>query len=174
MRPVSARMMKRAMDDLTMENIYREYSGKVLRYVRSSISNPQDAEDLCSSVFLKIQRGLPLYDRSKSSISTWIYAITRNAVVDFYRRTRTCELLDEEIACTEDGLEQLCNNETLDELAAALEQLPLQESQLIVLHYYSGKTLKEIANQMQMSYSNLKLLHRKALSRLKKMLRFNL
>ena len=157
-----------------MESIYKEYSDKVLRYARSKISNPQDAEDVCSAVFLKIQRGLPQYDPSKSSLSTWIYSIARNAVIDFYRRSRTDEQLDEEIACTEDGFETLYEEETLEALAAALERLPTRESDVIILHYYSGKPLKEIAQRMKMSYSNLKSLHKKALVHLKKQLRLEL
>ncbi len=155
-----------------MEQIYREYSGKVLRYARSKISNPQDAEDICSAVFLKIQRGLPLYDSARSSLSTWIYSIAHNAVVDFYRRAHAAELLDEEIACTEDGFEDIYRDEMLEALAAALERLPPRESDVIILHYYTGKTLKEIADLMKMSYSNMKSLHKKALSRLKKLLQF--
>ena len=65
----------------TMEKIYMDFGGKVLRYVRSKISDPQDAEDVCASVFLKVQRGLSAYDDSRSSLSTWIYSIAHNAVI---------------------------------------------------------------------------------------------
>lgn len=158
----------------TMEKIYMEYRSKVQRYVRTKISNPQDAEDVCSSVFFKVQRGLTLYDDSRASLSTWIYSIARNAVVDFYRRSRQTVQLDEEIVCTEDGFEDIYNEETLDLLASALESLSSRESDVIILHYYSGKSLKEIADLMQMSYSNMKALHKKALFRLKKLLRFKI
>ena len=143
-----------------------EYSDKVLRYVRSKISDPQDAEDVCASVFLKVQRG--------SSLSTWIYSIAHNAVIDFYRRSRETAPLDEEIACTEDGFEDIYNNETLNTLASALENLSPRERDVIILHYYSGKSLKEIAALMNMSYSNMKLLHKKALLHLKKQMRFKI
>ena len=51
-----------AASEYTMEHIYMEYKSKVLRYVRLKISDLQDAEDVCSTVFMKIQIGLPLYD----------------------------------------------------------------------------------------------------------------
>ena len=157
-----------------MEKIYMEYGGKVLRYVRSKISDPQDAEDVCASVFLKVQRGLSAYDDSRSSLSTWIYSIAHNAVIDFYRRSRETAPLDEEIACTEDGFEDIYNNETLNTLASALENLSPRERDVIILHYYSGKSLKEIDALMNMSYSNMKLLHKKALLHLKKQMRFKI
>ena len=53
--------------------------------------------------------------------------------------------------------------ETLNELADALEKLPQRERDLIILHYYTGLTLKEVAVKMSMSYSNTKLVHNKAL-----------
>ena len=115
-----------------MEKIYMEYNSKVLRYVRSKISDPQDAEDVCASVFLKVQRGLSAYDDSRSSLSTWIYSIAHNAVIDFYRSSHKNVQLDEEIACTEDGFEDIYNNEMLNTLASALENLSPRERDVII------------------------------------------
>lgn len=154
-----------------MDRIYREYREKVLRYARSKIASPQDAEDVCSEVFLKVQRGLAGFDERKASLSTWIYSVARNAVIDFYRRFRVFGQMDEEIACTEDGFEEILNAETLEELAVALEHLPERERNLIILHYYSGFSLKEISHRMGISYSYIKELHVKALVRLKKDMR---
>lgn len=82
--------------------------------------------------------------------------------------------MKEEILCTEDGFEDLYNDETLNELADALEKLPPRECDVIVLHYYSGKSPKEIAGLMQMSCPNLKSLRKKALVRLRKLLQFQI
>ena len=41
---------------------------------------------------------------------------------------------------------------------------------IVLLHYYGGKTLKEIAAAMNMSYPNMKILHKKALGQLRKLL----
>ena len=60
--------------------------------------------------------------------------------------------------------------ETLDELAEALEQLEQRKRDLIILHYYSGYTLKQTAEKMQMSYANAKIMHTKALRELKKLM----
>ena len=55
-------------------------------------------------------------------------------------------------------------------LADALEMLDIRLRDIIILHYYGGKSLKEIATAMNMSYPNIKILHKKALNQLKKML----
>ena len=74
------------------------------------------------------------------------------------------------IAAAEDPAEGLMEEEALEELAAALEKLPTRECDIIILHYYTGISLKEIAARMGMSYSNLKHIHGKALSRLRQWL----
>lgn len=151
----------------TAERAFLEYHERILRYIRSKTPSLQEAEDICSAVFLKVQSNLCRYDPAKASFSTWIYAIARNAVIDHYRRFRRTEPLGEEMAAAEDVSDRLLRNEMLEELAAALESLPRQECDLVILHYYSGIDFKEIALRMGVSYSKIKRLHAKALQTLK-------
>ena len=150
-----------------MEEIYLAYHDRVLRYVRARIPNLQEAEDVCSGIFLKLLNGLPGYEPSRASLTTWVYTVTRNAVTDHFRRLRPGAPLEETLPFQEEGYEQILREETLEELAAALEELPVRERDVILLHYYSGRTLKELAAEMGMSYSNVKLLHSKALTHLR-------
>ena len=155
-------------DRLTVERVYREYYPRILGYVRSKLSSPQEAEDVCSSAMLKIVRGLPTFDPEKSSLSTWIYTIVRNTLTDHYRSRRSHEELGEDIPYEGDDFEEILQEERLEELAAALEKLPQRERDVIILHYYSGISLREISEAIGMSYSNMKIIHRKALAGLKK------
>ena len=155
----------------TAERAFSEYHERILRYIRTKIHSPQEAEDVCSAVFLKVQGSLHRYDPEKASFSTWIYAIVRNAVTDHYRLLRRTEPLREEIAATEDVSDNLLREELLEELAASLESLPQQECDLVILHYYSGLELREIAARMGVSYSTIKRLHAKALRALKQRMR---
>ncbi len=105
------------------ERVYLEFKDKVTRYVRRKISNEHEFEDVVSDVFVKVFNGLSDFDENKASLSTWIYAITRNAVIDYFRaEDRLCELPEE--LCSEDDTERdLINEETLERLAGALERL---------------------------------------------------
>lgn len=143
--------------------IYTDFHKKVTRYVTGKIPNPQDAEDLVSCVFMKVFQKLDTFDESKASLSTWIFTITRNTVYDFYGTRKDFSELPEDIA--DDGKidENLLNEEMLEQLADALESLDERSRDLIILHYYDGLTLKEIAYRMQMSYPNAKVIHKKAL-----------
>ena len=155
----------------TAERAFAEYHERILRYIRAKTSSPQEAEDICSAVFLKVQSNLCRYDPEKASFSTWIYAIARNAVTDHYRLLRRTEPLCEEMAATEDVSDHLLREELLEELAVSLESLPQQECDLVIMHYYSGLELREIAARMGVSYSTVKRLHAKALLALKHRLR---
>ena len=156
------------MTNPDIEQIYTAYSGKVMGYIYSRVRNRADAEDLCSEVFEKVQRKLPEYDRSKASVSTWIFTITRNTVIDHYRRSRPSEELNENISDDSELDEDLLTGETLSELAAALRSLPQQLMDIIVLRYYDGKPLTEIAEMMDLSYGAVKLRHQNALQMLKR------
>lgn len=155
-------------DRLTAERVYREYYPRILGYVRSKLSSPQEAEDVCSSAMLKIVRGLPTFDPEKASLATWIYTIARNALTDHYRGLHIHEELSENVACAGDDFDAILREESLEELAEALEKLPQRERDIIILHYYSGIPLKEMSAAMGMSYANMKIVHKKALSDLRK------
>ncbi len=148
--------------DISPERIYTEYSGKVLGYIRARVRGAADAEDLCSEVFEKILRKIDGFDPEKASLNTWIFTITRNTVIDHFRRSRPAEELDENLSDDTELDEGLLNSETLSELAAALRRLPEQLRDIIVLRYYDGKPLTEIAGLMNLSYGAVKLRHQNA------------
>ena len=152
-----------------IESLYQAYYSKVMGYIYSRIRNRADAEDICSDVFEKVQRKLPDFDPEKASVSTWIFTITRNTVIDHYRRSKPSAELDEDLSDDTELDESLLNNETLSELAGALRALPEELRDIIVLRYYDGKPLTEVAEIMGLSYGAVKLRHQSALAKLRNM-----
>ena len=149
------------------ERLYAEYKGKVLSYIRSRVFNASDAEDLCGDVFVKAFSAADSFDPSKASAGTWLYSITRNTVIDYFRRFHPTEEIPEDISdeCrTEDGI---IESEMLEELAAALEQLPAELTDIVVLHYFDRIPLTEIAASLNISYGMVKIRHHKALALLR-------
>ena len=150
-----------------MERIYTEYHSKVAGYIRARIRSEADAEDLCADVFEKIFRKYDEYDREKAALGTWIFTITRNTLIDFFRRNKPSEELDENLSDDTELDADLIRTETLSELAAALRRLPEQMRDIIVLRYYDGKPLTEIAKIMNLSYGAVKLRHQNAVAMLR-------
>ena len=145
-----------------------EYRDRVMGYIYARLRSRADAEDLCQDVFEKVYAKLDKFDPDKASISTWIYSITRNSVIDFYRRSHPHDEINENMAVDDSIDDDMLNDETLEELAEALERLPTQLREIIVLRYYDGSPLTEIAKRMNLSYGAIKLRHAKALELIRK------
>ena len=158
------------MPAISPEQVYTEYSGKVMGYIRARVRSSADAEDLHSEVFEKILRKIEGFDPEKASLNTWIFTITRNTVIDHFRRTKPNEELDENLSDNIELDEGLLNSETLSELAAALKRLPEQMRDIVVLRYFDGKPLTEIAEIMNLSYGAVKLRHQNAVLMLRQAL----
>ena len=91
------------MQTVDIDQIYTEYSGKVMGYIRARVRSKAEAEDLHSEVFEKILRKIEGFDPTKASLNTWIFTVTRNTVIDHFRRSRPGEELDEKAAPAADG-----------------------------------------------------------------------
>jgi RNA polymerase sigma-70 factor (ECF subfamily) len=68
------------------ELIVDGFQNKVFRLACGMLRDPVLAEDTAQEVFLKVWRALPGY-AGRASLSTWIYAITRNALIDAMKKT---------------------------------------------------------------------------------------
>ena len=154
------------------EQLYRDYHDKIYSYVFHRLNSKEAAEDLVSEIFIKIMNKLDTFDESKAGYSTWIYQIAKNHIVDYYRGIKIQEELPEELLDDSSLEEGYLKEETLSELAAALESLPKTMRDIIIYKYYHEKTLKEISEIMSLSYGAVKLRHSDALARLKNMLGF--
>ena len=153
------------------EELFLEYHDKVQHYIYTKVSNPTVAEDLTSTVFLKVYQKFDAFDETKSKISTWIYTIANNTVIDYYRTSHPAEEVPETLqdaSCVED---EVLGEIELEELACALERLPERERDLLILHYYKELTLKEVALRLGMSYANVKIVHNKALTQLQNIMK---
>jgi RNA polymerase sigma-70 factor (ECF subfamily) len=152
---------------LSKEEIYQQYRNKVFGYIKNHVNNIEDAEDLCNDVFIKIYSKLDTYDESRASISTWIYAMTSNTVIDFYRTSHIHSEISEDLEDTGSLIEdEILSREMLEDLADALNTLPREQRDIVVLRYYKGYTLQEISRMMHLSYGVTKLRHKEALGRL--------
>ena len=156
------------MTEIQKEKIYRDYYGKVYGHIFSKVSNRRDAEDLAGDVFAKIYSKLDTFDKSKAALSTWIYTITRNTLADYFRTRKVLAEIPEDMEDEASAEDEVCNAEMLEVLANALEALEKRERDIIILHYYSGKTRKEIAEKLSISYTYVKVLHNKALGEIRR------
>lgn len=153
--------------------IYAQYRDKVFGFVRSKIYNQTEVEDIVQTVFLKVYSNLDKYDETKASLSTWIYTITRNTIYDYLKEKRdhpVLELIENTEESEEKTDDSLLNQEALEELACALQKLPQNQRDIIILIYYKNLDRRKVAEMFGMTYGQVRYLHDKAIKRLGELL----
>lgn len=158
---------------MTSEEIFRNYHDRVEHFIFGKVCDKFLAEDLTSVTFLKVYEKLATFDESKASISTWIFTIANNTVIDYYRTNKVSEEIPEEIAADSNLDETILQEEMLDELAEALGQLKERERDLLIMRYYYNMSLKDIALKLGMSYANVKIVHQKALFKMRSLVKID-
>ena len=70
------------------EEIWESFNQKLYSFIYSRVNSKVETEDILQDVFLKIHKNIDgLADREK--LPAWIYKITRNSIIDYYRNKGT-------------------------------------------------------------------------------------
>lgn len=150
------------------ERLYREAYPLVYNYSYHVLLSRTTAEDITSEAFLKAARNFERFDETRAKFSTWVVAIARNCMTDFYRKSRPEAPLDDSIAVTlaaeSSHEERLCNEDLVKQLLATLDP---NERQLIFMKYYEGKGNVEIAEELAMNPSTLSTKLSRAVSKMR-------
>lgn len=147
------------------EQMYNEYFPKIYNYVFYQILSKEDAEDIVSTVFMKVARSIDQYDKNKASFSTWIYRIAKNTLIDFYRTRKVEYSLDDTLeACEtmpkslqvdfEAELEHISSPKR-KAIYAELAKLDERERLIIFYKYFEGYNNREIAKALDMNESTV-------------------
>ncbi|GHV48811.1 DNA-directed RNA polymerase sigma-70 factor [Clostridia bacterium] len=130
------------------------------------------AEDLTSEVFFKVLDNRFSYDPAKAKFSTWIFNIAKNTLIDYCRKKRPMDDIDEEtdIAGKTNIEEEFIATENAEALKAALSELNIREYNIVHMRYSRELSYKQIAEEMSLSESNVSVILTRSLKKLKKLL----
>jgi RNA polymerase sigma-70 factor (ECF subfamily) len=141
------------------------YRDKVFRLCLSMLQQRAWAEDVTQDVFLRIWRALPNF-AGQSSLSTWIYAISRNACLSELRKRRPqVSIDDDEEDSYHPEIAALAVSDADDSATVSvtqmLDQLPQRYRQAVTLFYMEDKSYEQTAASLGMPLGTVKaLLHR--------------
>jgi RNA polymerase sigma-70 factor (ECF subfamily) len=126
--------------EAAFERVLDRYQNRVFRLALTLLRSPEQAEDAAQDVFLKLWNALPLYN-ARASLSTWIYAITRNTCINALRRAsyRRTLPLEDAVAAAAGAPEAAIDCRSL------LAALPEQDRQILLLFYWEEKSYEEVA-----------------------------
>lgn len=139
--------------------IYDRYADKVFRKCLSFVKDRIIAEDNVQDVFLKVFYQLPKF-KYKSKFSTWLYAITYNYCVEFYRkhnRIKEVEIDDRLEVAEDDNAEAELLKVKSQVLKIALEKVSPEDKMILLLKYQDGAPIKEIMDLLHISESAVKM-----------------
>ena len=150
--------VKRAQggDMEAMHFLYVRYADDIHRYVRSFVQDHHEAEDITHDVFAKLMHVIGKYQQREVPFTAWILRVARNAALDHIRARRSIPC--EEVRSEDDGHDQVAFERSRD-LRVALELLPEDQREVLVLRHIVGLSPTEIATTLGKSESSIHGLH---------------
>jgi RNA polymerase sigma factor (sigma-70 family) len=166
---LSKQWMMAKQDERISEAVEREQA-RLSNFIRKRVADQGDAEDILQEVFYELVEAYRLM-KPVEQVTAWLFRVARNRITDLFRKRQREALRREPDVLTEDGeifqLEDLlpapdagpdaayARSVLLEELDAALEELPDEQRAVFVAHELMGYSFKEIAAQTGVSVNTL-------------------
>jgi RNA polymerase sigma-70 factor (ECF subfamily) len=161
----------RDYDAAAIAELYDRYSLRIYNYVYRRVGSRSLAEDLTSTVFVRVLEAVRTSKAWRSSFSGWLYRIAHNAVVDHFRsgdRDKDLPLEDITLPSNEHPVEEVERSMTRDRLRTAINGLTEAQGLVITLKFMQGMTNAEVAALMGRNEGAIKSLQFRGLAALKR------
>ncbi|WP_276372608.1 sigma-70 family RNA polymerase sigma factor [Chryseolinea sp. H1M3-3] len=151
--------------------VYNQFRQSLLNYISSKIRSKEDAKDILQSVFAKIASNVNTL-AEKHHIQHWLFTVTRNAIIDYYRVNASkknlswdegtaLNLFEEESSDPTKGLDQC--------LHGMIDLLPDDYKHIVIDAELNGIKQKDLAVKYNMPYSSLRSRVQRGRERLKEL-----
>ncbi len=164
-------------DQAAFNDIVAQYSSLMLRTASLIVGDRDTAEDVVQDALIQVWHHLPEL-REARALRSWLMRIVVNQCINFKRRlARSTAFVRQSLSEQEtDLMAQIADDhkgrlERDWDLAEAIRNLPVKQRVALVLHYYNGMTLPEMAQSLQTSENTLKKRIQAALVTLRRTLR---
>jgi RNA polymerase sigma-70 factor (ECF subfamily) len=135
------------------------YKDKVFGLAYSMVGGVSQAEDVTQDVFLRVWRALPLFE-ARSSLSTWIYAITRNACINLKASGHERAMARRDRS-ERDLASPYRNPDAKLLVEELLQHLPPEYRMVLTLYYLEESSCEEVGRRLEMPAGTVKTyLHR--------------
>ncbi len=155
-------------DQRVSEAIDREQS-RLRNFIRRRVADREDAEDILQDVFYELVEAYRLM-KPVEQVTAWLFRVARNRITDLFR-SKNRQALRAPATITEEGemlpLEEwlpspdagpeaeYARGVLLEELDAALDELPDEQREVFIAHELMGYSFKEIAAQTGLGVNTL-------------------
>ena len=153
-------------DRSKFEFLYMEYRGLMFHVANKILHNEQDGEDTVHQAFLKVAENIEkIGDPKCPKTQGYIVTIAENKAIDLYRRRQKRQVV--ELSDDLPGVTAIYGGENT--LAACILKLPARYREVILLRYYQGYSVKEVAAILGLSLSAASKLNQRAKNRLREL-----
>jgi RNA polymerase sigma-70 factor (ECF subfamily) len=167
-----------AGDRSAFDALYERYSSAVFGLAIKVLRDREAAEEAVQEIFWRVWKRAASFDRSRA-FAPWLFGIAHNYCIDELRRRKVRPqavyedddhpILSEIASETDIGADAVLA-EQRDVVRAALDQLPAEQRQALMLAYFGGLTQQEIATQLGNPLGTVKTRMRLGLQKLRTLL----
>jgi RNA polymerase sigma-70 factor (ECF subfamily) len=163
-----ARLVERCLsgDEAAWEDLVRTHTRRVYSICYRFTNSAADAEDITQEVFLRIFRSIKSFRSSEGTFTVWLGRLTRNLLIDHYRRTKTervTDSIEEKLGVLEERASpdsradaMLSGREASEVLQAALQKLSPDLRETVVLRDLEGLEYRDIAEVLNVPEGTVK------------------
>jgi RNA polymerase sigma factor (sigma-70 family) len=168
-RAQDAEWMTIEQDRRISETVLRE-RGRLRNFIRKRVGDSGDAEDILQDVFYELVEAYRLM-KPVEHMTAWLFTVARNRITDLFRARKPQVSTQEPAEFREDGAELVLEDllpspdagpeaayarqVLLEELEAALEELPYEQREVFIAHEMEGRSFKELAAETGVSVNTL-------------------
>jgi RNA polymerase sigma factor (sigma-70 family) len=168
-KAASAHWVMAEQDERLTETIGRE-QGRLRSFIRRRVADEADAEDILQDVFYELIEAYRLM-KPIEQVGAWLYRVARNRIIDAFRKNKPAQFSAEKDPHDGDGeslsLEELlpspdagpeaayARSILLEELDAAIDELPEEQREVFLAHEFEGLSFKQISARTGVSVNTL-------------------
>lgn len=164
-------LIQRAIDndEDACNKILNLYKGRIFSYVYRMVKNYHDAEDITFDAFIKCFNALPSFD-TRRSFSTWLFTITHNVAMDYFRKNKQeYEYFDERHASSDDLAADYAEKRKKERIEQAIMKLSPVDRELVILFHKEEHSYEEISEITKMPITTIKTRLHRARKRLRQL-----
>ncbi len=156
-------------DQRLPETIGRE-QGRLRNFIRRRVADDADAEDILQEVFYELVEAYRLM-KPVEQVGAWLYRVARNRIIDRFRKKKPEPFsverdpddeggdslsLEDLLPSPDDGPEAAyARSILLEEVDAALDELPSEQREAFIAHEFEGISFKEMSAETGVSVNTL-------------------
>lgn len=153
-------------DEAAWETLVRTHTRRVYGFCYRFTGKDSEAQDLTQEIFLRVFRSIKSYRSDEGAFATWLARLSRNLLIDHYRRTkqdRATESIEEQLPMIEERTaasaqpeRMLAGREASEALQAALERLSPDLREAVILRDLQEMEYREIAEVLKVPEGTVK------------------